>query len=902
MTFNELTWDSSEEKELFVAELRDLLEMLEDIWLAQDPDVQAAFRAAHTIKGSAAMVGLEDWSSRAHNLEDRLDQVRENPEHQIEDGLREDVLDFVDFIRQQLNGLESEDKVMAREHWRITLATTCTLKGARAFQILKRISEQGRIITSDPSWANMGELEHFDGDAVDVTFEMEPGQLVDWSRIFRAIPEVEECEQIADQEAETKTAGTGANPVKRQEEMIRIRPQVLEGLLDGLGELLMRHAELSHRLNDQSPSVREALDGVKQIAMNLQDMTLRARMLPLSTLFHQYPRAVHDMAQKLSKDITLTVEGGDTQLDRLVMDRLHEPLLHLIRNAADHGIETASERRRQGKSSGGHISLQASSRKGRVEIVVADDGRGIDWNGLRNKAVAREVMTAEQARHASPEALVAMLFLPGFSTKEQVTDLSGRGVGLDVVKDTVDQLHGDIRVESEAGQGSRFILELPMTMAILSALLIGVGPVVLGIPVLNVERIEPWQQENIKHVMGADMIDDNGHPRKVMILADLLKIDGSNPQMIIRVQDGALKTAFVADTVLGQQDVVIKPLGRIMPLMPWMTGAALLGDGRMALMIDIKRLAERLGHNDGMQLPETMALESAHSAQGASWLLFAVGSEFYGISVEKVQEVLLRSSVNRIAGQHPLIEGVSIIRENSYPVLSGKKLMGRDDLPEGGYFIVVHMSERRFVLAVDMVKEIAAISWSQIQPIPHQEGMEVIMGLAEVEGVAIQLVDLDAVLSEIMPLESDNHDKKENLPSLNGVRVFLADDSRLARKKLTSALVLQQAEVHAYEDGQALMAGLDQAKNLPDVVVTDVEMPKMNGYHVLEEAKSKFLKLPVIVHTSLDGTLSKERCLKLGADFVLTKWDVGELVRRVSFASQQGADNQGGKTHALIAD
>ncbi len=903
MTFYELSWESVEEQELFVAELSDLLEVLEDIWLSEEPDVQAAFRAAHTIKGSAAMVGLEDWSSKAHRLEDRLDQIRQNPESPIEDSLREDVLDFVDFIRQQLSPPQIPDKGLSQKHWRITLAADCTLKGARAFQILKTIADQAQIITSQPSWENKDEMERFDGNAIDVVFEEMPLQSIDWSRVLLSIPEVEHCEEIAQAEEEPKNPVPGVNVAKRREDMIRIHPQVLEDLLDGLGELLMRHAELSHRLTDQSPAVKEALDGVKQIAMNLQDMTLRARMLPLSTLFHQYPRAVHDIAQKLSKDITLSVEGGDTQLDRLVMDRLHEPLLHLIRNAADHGIETASERLRKKKPAAGHIFLKASSRKGRVEIVVGDDGRGIDWNSLRNKAVAEEVMTADQARHASPEALASLLFLPGFSTKEQVTDLSGRGVGLDVVKDTVDQLHGDIRVESETGQGSRFIMELPMTMAILSALLISVGPVVLGIPVLNVERIEPWQEQNIKHTLGSDMIGDNGHPRKVMILGELLKIGPTDPQMIIRVQDGSLKMALVADAVLGQQDVVIKPLGRVMPLMPWMTGACLLGDGRVALMVDIKRLAERLGHSDGTQLPEpTESAESNQSVATSTWLIFGVGSQFYGISVEKVQEVLVRSSVNRIVGQHALIEGVAIIREDSYPVLSGHKLLDASDSSEGGYFIVIHMSQHLFVLSVDTVKEIVSVPWRQIQPVPHQDGMEVIMGLAEVEGAAIQLIDLDAVISGVLPSESGAPEKKDKLESLDGVRVFLADDSRLARQKLVSALTASGAEVSAFEEGQALMAGLTLGGHLPHVIVTDVEMPKMNGYQVLEEVKAQLPQIPVIVHTSLDGRLSKEHCLELGADFVLTKWDVGELVRRVSLASHQGVDDQGGRGHALIAD
>ncbi|WP_053960479.1 hybrid sensor histidine kinase/response regulator [Sulfobacillus thermosulfidooxidans] len=905
MTFQDLRWDSSEEKELFVAELQDLLQTLEDTALSNAPDIDAAFRAAHTIKGSAAMVGLVEWSTKAHHLEDELDHVRGKKITWDTSDLRKQVLDLVDFIRGELSPVSSASTPSSGEHWRIMLDPNCALKGARAFQLLNRIQEVADIISSKPSLENPAELEQFDETTVDVVFKLKTGRAVIWSDIFHSVPEVESWEKVGSQETDSPASmAVAAGSASRQENMIRIHPGVLEGLLDGLGELLLRHAELTHRLSDVSSSAKEALEGIKRIAMNLQDITLRARMLPLSTLFHQYPRAVHDIATQLSKDIALSIEGGETQLDRLVMDRLHEPLLHLIRNAADHGIENAEERLRQHKSPTGHILLQASSRKGRVQIIVADDGHGIDWDRLREKAVKRGVMTREQAQSALPDQLVAMLFLPGFSTKDQVSDLSGRGVGLDVVKETLTALHGDIRVESEPGQGTRFIMELPMTMAILSALLIQVGPVVLGIPVLNVERIEHWQQDAVKHTLGAEMIDDNGHPLKVSVLAEWLKIPGSRPQVIVRVQDGPLKMALVADTVLGQQDVVIKPIERVMPFMPWMTGAAVLGDGRVALMVDVKRLVERIGYDEKTSSLQQKTVNSEGSTSEAisSWLVFELDSQPYAISVEKVQEVLVRQPVSRIMGQHPFLEGVTMIRGESYPVISGKKMMDSPHPGEGGYFIIIHMSQRRFVLAVDAVKEIIPINWRSIQAVPNYQNTEVIMGLAEIGDRVIQLVDFDATLAAVLPVETPLPINEDGHSDLKGVRVFVADDSRLARQKLMTALREQGALVRAFEDGQALMTAIQDPSLRPHVVVTDMEMPKMDGYHVLQAMKTAFPAIPVIVHTSLDGKLSKERCEEMGADFVLTKWDVAELVRSVHLAYLRTTDNKGEKTHALIAD
>lgn len=224
---------------------------------------------------------------------------------------------------------------------------------------------------------------------------------------------------------------------------------------------------------------------------------------------------------------------------------------------------------------------------------------------------------------------------------------------------------------------------------------------------------------------------------------------------------------------------------------------------------------------------------------------------------------------------------------------------------ESGYFIIIHMSQRRFVLSVDAVKEIIPINWRSIQAVPHYQKTEVIMGLAEVGDRVIQLVDFDATLAAVLPVDTSLPPAQEGPSRLDGVRVFVADDSRLARQKLMTALTEQGALVRAFEDGQALMTAIEEIKDAslhPHVVVTDMEMPRMDGYHVLQAMKSGFPAIPVIVHTSLDGKLSKERCQDLGADFVLTKWDVAELVHSVHLAYHGTMDNKGEKTHALIAD
>ncbi|MCY0881624.1 MAG: ATP-binding protein, partial [Firmicutes bacterium] len=267
---------------------------------------------------------------------------------------------------------------------------------------------------------------------------------------------------------------------------IRIPAKTLENFLENVGEILLDQARLAHQW-EQNYKVREeegstdyiahkeelfsTLDHLKRLALNLQETILGARMLPLNTLFRTYPRAVHDMAKKLNKSIRLEIYGGETELDRLVMDRLNEPLMHLLRNACDHGLESTAIRQKNGKAAEGVIRLEAFTAQGHVHIQLSDDGAGIDWDKLREKAVQLHLMSPEAATAASTDELTPLLFRSGLSTSEKVTDLSGRGVGLDVVQSVIEQLHGVISLQSIPQHGTTFHLELPMTMAIVSSLL-----------------------------------------------------------------------------------------------------------------------------------------------------------------------------------------------------------------------------------------------------------------------------------------------------------------------------------------------------------------------------------------------------------------------------------------------
>jgi two-component system chemotaxis sensor kinase CheA len=597
-----------DERRMFWEEAEDLIGEIERIALQElaatgTGDVATVFRAVHTLKGMAAMVGFQEWAAQAHALETCLEQVRQGF-----DSLKTvapSLLDLVDNLKRWRDGNSAATMVIT-----VTLAPDTAFPGVRVLQIVESVRELAEVTDVDPpqdTW------EAFDGHVVTLTLRS-PASVEHLRETLQSIPDVTSVSDPAHQSvsigSEPSSPETGTvSAVHKKTDSVRVPVEVLDKILEGIGELVVDRTQAQHLAESYLPpgdfkTLHASLnDRMARTTMQLQDLVMRSRMLPLEVLFRQYPRVVHDLSVRLGKSFRLVVEGQDTELDRAVIDSIGEPLLHLIRNACDHGIEPPDVRRAAGKPVEGQITVRAQPLAGHVMIQVADDGGGIDWDALRKKAVEQGWWDTARAETATEEDLTALLFRPGLSTASRVTEVSGRGVGLDVVETVMTALHGSVTVRSTPGQGTSFELVLPLTMAIMRSLLVQVGLHVYAIPLANVERVDTVDFGGHHHLLGNGFIrGPEGLLRPVVDLDQWwygVVPEQRSAGYLVRIRDGALSFALKVADVLGEEEVVVKTLGLVSSLSPEFTGATVLGDGRLALVLDARRVLQKWQRDRG---------------------------------------------------------------------------------------------------------------------------------------------------------------------------------------------------------------------------------------------------------------------------------------------------------------
>lgn len=382
-------------------------------------------------------------------------------------------------------------------------------------------------------------------------------------------------------------------------ELIIIKTQ-LEGVGKSYGDVLDTTVSKENNIissvnrTEGQSNYNESIEYLERITTNLHDAVMKVRMVPIETVFNRFPRMIRDVSRKLNKDIEFHISGEDTELDRTVIDEIGDPLIHLLRNAADHGLETKEERLKANKSTRSNIYLRAFQDGNNVVIEVEDDGRGINVQKIKAKAIEKGVTTKEAADTMTDQEIIELLFSPSFSTSEVVTDLSGRGVGLDVVKSKISTLGGNVTVKTKLGEGSKFIIRLPLTLAIIQALMVNIGTEQYAIPLNNIQNIESIQKGSIKKVQKQEVVMLRDLVIPIIRLHDVLDIQPNNTTdelIVVIVKKNERYTGFIVDSLIGQQEIVIKSLGRYMGSLDMIAGATILGNGEVALILDINTLA-----------------------------------------------------------------------------------------------------------------------------------------------------------------------------------------------------------------------------------------------------------------------------------------------------------------------
>ena len=503
---------------------------------------------------------------------------------------------------------------------------SCLLKAARAFMVFKKLEELGTIAKSEPAVQDI-EDEKFDLDFSMVFLTKESAEKVkqaimnvseiDSAYVSLLTKEAVDAATIKDEnsqstassdsssaatEAKAATAptasATAGKPVVNRS--VRVDIEKLDDLMNLVSELIIAKNGLVS-LNAQQDEVNHSGTGIgpqieylERITTNLHQSVMKVRMVPLESVFNRFPRMIRDVSKSLNKKINLVISGEETELDRTVIDEIGDPLTHLLRNAADHGIETAEERAKTNKPEVGTINLNAYQEGNNVVIEVKDDGKGIDVEKVRKKAIDKGTITKEQAEVMSDKEIIDLLFRPSFSTAEKVSELSGRGVGLDVVKTNIEKLGGDVEVHTVLGGGSNFIVRLPLTLAIIQSLMVEIGTEKYAIPLGSIQTIEDIPVSDIKYVQSKEVIHLRGSVIPIIRLNQILDIEstkGADENLtVVIVSKGDKLAGFVVDNLIGQQEIVIKSIGKYIDSPKMISGATILGDGEVALILDVNTL------------------------------------------------------------------------------------------------------------------------------------------------------------------------------------------------------------------------------------------------------------------------------------------------------------------------
>jgi two-component system, chemotaxis family, sensor kinase CheA len=617
--------------------------------------IDSAFRHAHSLKGMAGAMQLEGIAALAHRAEDLVDLLRRDPSRL--EARTVDVLLAAGDVLHDLVGLagagtnpaadpvameklaeaarrlrsgerageggarsgapaqahepaeppqaERAPRARRRVQVDVGIAASSPVPAVRAFLVVKKLGALGTVVRTRPS---VDELRagRLPGHRLEVLLETaEPLQAVE-----RALAQISDLAAVSLREQEEERAvrpeSPAAQPAPAPRELdrgaetartVRVRTEILDGFLDAVGELILATArirEVGKELPDGTRGVLdEGVDRLHAIVKDLHDKVMTVRMTPLATVTERLPRAARDLARKVGKQVELEVTGAEIELDRAILEELGDPLLHVLRNAIDHGIEAPHLRLLAGKPATGRVTLAARRERDRVIVEVADDGKGMDPAKLRAAAVARGLVGAEQAAALGEREALLLACVPGLSTADAVTDVSGRGVGLDAVKRGVEAVGGTLELESAPGAGSRITFRLPLTVAVQPVLLVRVGEEVLGLPIAKVHGAAQVAMSRLDRSRGAPVLPYDGELVAVHDLRRLLGLPDAacgDERAVVVAEGGEGRVGLAVDALLGQQEAVLKPLATPLDAVAGLSAVTVLGNGRPVFILDLQRL------------------------------------------------------------------------------------------------------------------------------------------------------------------------------------------------------------------------------------------------------------------------------------------------------------------------
>ncbi len=889
----------------FVVESREHLADIESQLLAIEAGgeaidvelVNTVFRAIHSIKGAAGFFQFSSVERLAHEMENVLNLIRNRqlvPNPSITDAL----LRAADTLRTMIENIERSNEVEVSHHLAELRAVAAGEPASEPAPVSAAVEPPHPLAAATSVDQTLDLVQTFVSQAASESPGGAPAACDPPSPNVASV--LHHGGPIAERAAAHDPRNTKSlTPAPVAETNIRVSVCILDHLMNLAGELVLARNQL---LQTVTVNDRGSLDSVSarlnQVTSEIQEAVMQTRLQTVNTVFSKFPRVVRDLSNLLGKQCELVVEGEDVELDKSIIEAIGDPLTHLIRNAVDHGLENPEARIKAGKPPKGKVLLKAFHEAGKVNLAVSDDGAGIDVVKLKEKAVARGIITAEQARDMGDREALHLIFRPGFSTAEQVTNVSGRGVGMDVVKTNIERLGGTVDVDAQLGAGTTIGITLPLTLAIIPSLIVRCGARRFAIPQASINelvRVKVCEaEEKLHRVKDAEVLRLRGNLLPLVRLSATLGLDppeqkpgvreadGARNINIIVVDSGHLRYGLVVDSLHDSEEIVVKPLGQHLKNCRCFAGATILGDGQVALILDVVGIATQANltvreEKDRLESRESAADSAQHTQ---SMLLFTNGAkEQFAVPMGLVSrlERIRSDQIDSVGGQDVLQ-----YRGASLALLSLEKYIKAVPRSQESrlYVVVFTVAQREVGLIAPRLTDIRRVSTDVDTTTFREPG---VIGSLVIDGTTTRLLDLLELSRTARP------DWFSDVPVADGKRgdaltILLAEDSAFFRKQLTSSLQAGGYNVVACEDGQAAWDSLISARKPYDLIVTDLEMPRLDGFELAEKVRSTpaFHHLPIIAVTSLASEEDMDRGKQVGIDDYHIKLDRERLMATVA--------------------
>jgi two-component system chemotaxis sensor kinase CheA len=850
----------------------------------RDKDLLSSiFRTIHTIKGACGFLAFTTLEKITHQAETLLSQLRDG-KRELNPALVSLILETVDATRKVLASIEEDGKEGPARFEDLTERLRA------AAQLPSNTEPQPAPASHAPAAVLVAVAPPPVAKEAPAPVELEQPQK----------PIVEERRQGEDRrrgEDRRQEEDRRKDPEKKDEDVarhsaaadanIRVDVGLLDKLMDLVGELVLtRNQILQFNTEREDVALNTTSQRLNLITTELQEGVMKTRMQPIGVVWNKLPRVVRDMAISLGKQIQLEMDGAETELDRTIIEAIKDPLMHLIRNSCDHGIEMPDVRVRNGKPAEGRLTLRAFHEGGQVNIEIIDDGAGIDAERVKQKAVEKGLLRPEQAEKLSDREAHNLIFLPGFSTAVAVTNISGRGVGMDVVKSHIEKIGGVVDLFSRPGEGATVKIKIPLTLAIIPGLVITSGGerfVIPQVSLLELIRIEADAREkNIEFVHGTPVFRRRGSLLPIAYLNQVLNLQDSGgdeaiSMVVLQVEDRQF--GLVVDGINDTQEIVVKPLGKQLKGLPLYAGATIMGDGRVALILDVQGIGKRSGVFDESREPARAAVckqKSQSESERQRLLLFKAGSfDRLAIPLSLVArlEEFPRSAIEHAAGGQvvqyrnlilPLVPLTGVLEDGC---------SGHSELEDPVQVVVFNDGDRCIGMVVDQIIDVV----EEAVKVRKKSGRPGLLGSAVVGKLVTDFLDLNAVIRASAGNWEEGAEKKEA-----GAVVLVADSSNLSRGMIRGSLEMAGFAVLEAANLDDAVHKLEQQPI--DVVVTALDLVPKGGRALLAalRRRSEWHGIPVLALSDSTDPSHASAARKAGFKDCVAKLDHGMLVEAVT--------------------